>query len=60
MLFDPPPTPGANGGPIIDERSAVVGVVLGTMMDRGSRGWGVPSETIFDVCPSNPLSDLPP
>jgi len=25
MLFDPPPTPGANGGPIIDERSAVVG-----------------------------------
>jgi hypothetical protein len=54
MLFDPPPTPGASGGPIIDERSgAVVGVVLGTMMDnkmQGLRGWGVPSETIFDVC----------
>ncbi|KAJ7900094.1 hypothetical protein B0H14DRAFT_3080476 [Mycena olivaceomarginata] len=41
------------GGPIVDEESgAVVGVMLGTRMDNrveGVRGWGVPSETIFEM-----------
>ncbi|KAF5368477.1 hypothetical protein D9758_002379 [Tetrapyrgos nigripes] len=53
MLFRPLPTAGSSGGPIIDEESgAVVGVMLGTRMDNrieGLRGWGVPSETIFEV-----------
>ena len=53
MLFKPLPTPGSSGGPIVDEESgAVVGVMLGTRMDNrveGVRGWGVPSETIFEV-----------
>ncbi|KAF7339676.1 hypothetical protein MSAN_02182600 [Mycena sanguinolenta] len=53
MLFSPLPTPGSSGGPIVDEESgAVVGVVLGTRMDNrveGVRGWGVPSETIFEM-----------
>lgn len=53
MLFKPPPTAGSSGGPIIDEGSgAVVGVMLGTRMDNrveGLRGWGVPSESIFEV-----------
>ncbi|KAJ7275285.1 hypothetical protein B0H12DRAFT_1086577, partial [Mycena haematopus] len=53
MLFSPLPTPGSSGGPIVDEESgAVVGVMLGTRMDNrveGVRGWGVPSETIFEM-----------
>lgn len=53
MLFKPPPTAGSSGGPIIDEETgAVVGVMLGTRMDNrveGLRGWGVPSESIFEV-----------
>ncbi|KAK0473195.1 hypothetical protein IW261DRAFT_1423734 [Armillaria novae-zelandiae] len=53
LLFTPLPTMGSSGGPIIDEESgAVVGVMLGTRMDNrveGVRGWGVPSETIFEV-----------
>lgn len=53
MFFEPLPTPGSSGGPIVDEESgAVVGVMLGTRMDNrvvGVRGWGVPSETIFEV-----------
>jgi hypothetical protein len=53
MLFEPHPTPGSSGGPIVDEETgAVVGVMLGTRMDSevdGLRGWGVPSEMIFEV-----------
>ncbi|TFY74658.1 hypothetical protein EWM64_g9354 [Hericium alpestre] len=53
MLFTPPPTAGSSGGPIIDEESgAVVGVMLGSRMDsvaEGVRGWGVPSEAIFEM-----------
>ncbi|KAJ7783502.1 hypothetical protein DFH07DRAFT_787991 [Mycena maculata] len=53
LLFSPLPTPGSSGGPIVDEESgAVVGIVLGTRMDNrveGVRGWGVPSETIFEM-----------
>ncbi|KDQ63858.1 hypothetical protein JAAARDRAFT_393688 [Jaapia argillacea MUCL 33604] len=53
MLFKPPPTAGSSGGPIVDEESgAVVGVMLGTRMDNqieGVRGWGVPSEAIFEM-----------
>ncbi|KAK7064431.1 hypothetical protein R3P38DRAFT_2824474 [Favolaschia claudopus] len=53
MFFSPLPTPGSSGGPIVDEDSgAVVGVVLGTRMDNrveGVRGWGVPSESIFEM-----------
>ncbi|PBK77040.1 hypothetical protein ARMSODRAFT_1012241 [Armillaria solidipes] len=52
LLFTPLPTMGSSGGPIIDDESgAVVGVMLGTRMDNrveGVRGWGVPSETIFE------------
>ncbi len=53
MLFQPLPTTGSSGGPIVDESTgAVVGVMLGTLMDssiKGMRGWGVPAETIFEV-----------
>jgi len=53
LLFEPLPTPGSTGGPIVDEETgAVVGVMLGTRMDNrveGVRGWGVPSETIFEM-----------
>ncbi|KAJ3718265.1 hypothetical protein C8R42DRAFT_675522 [Lentinula raphanica] len=53
LLFSPLPTAGSSGGPIIDaETGAVIGVMLGTRMDNrveGSRGWGVPSETIFEM-----------
>ncbi|KAJ7655063.1 hypothetical protein DFH06DRAFT_1201501 [Mycena polygramma] len=53
MLFSPLPTPGSSGGPIVHEESgAVVGVMLGTRMDNrveGVRGWGVPSETVFEM-----------
>jgi len=53
MLFKPLPTPGSSGGPIVDEDSgAVVGMMLGTRMDNrieGVRGWGVPSEMIFEM-----------
>ncbi|KAF8971582.1 hypothetical protein BDZ97DRAFT_1252714 [Flammula alnicola] len=56
LLFTPLPTAGSSGGPIIDEESgAVVGVMLGTRMDNrveGVRGWGVPSESIFEVSES--------
>jgi S1-C subfamily serine protease len=53
LLFTPVPTPGSSGGPIVDEESgAIVGVVLGSRTDFGSeeRGFGVPSEAIFEVC----------
>jgi len=53
MHFQPLPTTGSSGGPIVDESTgAVVGVMLGTRMDssiEGVRGWGVPAETIFEV-----------
>lgn len=53
LMFEPPPTPGSSGGPIIDEESgAVVGVILGTRQDlgiQGLRGWGVPAEAIFEM-----------
>lgn len=53
LLFDPPPTPGSSGGPIVDEETgAVIGVMLGTQLQNrveGVRGWGVPAETIFEV-----------
>lgn len=53
MLFTPHPTPGSSGGPIIEEASgAVVGVMLGSRMNNrveGLRGWGVPSESIYEV-----------
>ncbi|KAK0465345.1 uncharacterized protein EV420DRAFT_1513952 [Desarmillaria tabescens] len=53
LLFTPLPTMGSSGGPIVDDESgAVVGVMLGTRMDNrveGVRGWGVPSETIFEM-----------
>ncbi|KII93456.1 hypothetical protein PLICRDRAFT_99929 [Plicaturopsis crispa FD-325 SS-3] len=53
MLFKPLPLAGSSGGPIVDEQSgAVVGVMLGTRMDNrveGTRGWGVPAETIFEM-----------
>ena len=53
LHFDPPPTPGSSGGPIIDEESgSVIGVMLGTQLVsqvEGTRGWGVPSEMIFEV-----------
>ena len=53
MLFQPLPTTGSSGGPIVDENTGgVVGVMLGTRMDssvEGVRGWGVPSEIIFEV-----------
>ncbi|KXN84791.1 hypothetical protein AN958_12085 [Leucoagaricus sp. SymC.cos] len=53
LLFKPYPTPGSSGGPIIEESSgAVVGVTLGSRMDNrveGMRGWGVPSEAIYEM-----------
>ncbi|KAI0271509.1 hypothetical protein BC834DRAFT_859961 [Gloeopeniophorella convolvens] len=53
MLFQPLPTAGSSGGPIVDENTgAVIGVMLGTRMDssvEGVRGWGVPAETIFEM-----------
>lgn len=53
MLFEPLPTAGTSGGPIVDEETgAVVGVILGTRMDNrveGVRGWGSPAESIFEV-----------
>ncbi|KAF7982039.1 hypothetical protein HWV62_30304 [Athelia sp. TMB] len=53
LLFEPLPTAGSSGGPIIDEETgAVVGVILGTRMDNrveGVRGWGSPAESIFEL-----------
>ena len=53
LLFEPPPTAGSSGGPIVDEESgAVVGVMLGTRMDNrveGLRGWGVPLEVAYEM-----------
>ena len=53
LHFEPPPTPGSSGGPIVDEESgSVIGVMLGTQLVsqvEGVRGWGVPSEMIFEV-----------
>jgi hypothetical protein len=53
MHFQPLPTTGSSGGPIVDETTgAVVGVMLGTQMHssiEGVRGWGVPAEAIFEV-----------
>ena len=66
MFFDTPPTAGSSGGPIVDEDTgAVVGVILGSRMDsqlEGMRGWGVPSEAIFEVrvSPNIPIALLSP
>ncbi|KAI0768470.1 hypothetical protein BD413DRAFT_430127, partial [Trametes elegans] len=53
LHFDPPPTPGSSGGPIIDEESgAVIGVILGTQLVsqvQGVRGWGAPAEMIYEM-----------
>jgi len=53
MLFTPSPTAGSSGGPIVDEVSgAVVGMMLGSRQDdrvHGVRGWGIPSEIIYEV-----------
>jgi S1-C subfamily serine protease len=53
MLFTPFPTAGSSGGPVVDEESGVVvGMMLGSRMDshvQGVRGWGIPSETIYEV-----------
>lgn len=56
MLFNPPPTPGSSGGPIVDEESgAVVGIMLGSRVDEetgrlgGVRGWGIPGETVYEM-----------
>ncbi|PIL32150.1 hypothetical protein GSI_06856 [Ganoderma sinense ZZ0214-1] len=53
LHFDPPPTPGSSGGPIVDEESgSVIGVVLGTQLVNqveGVKGWGVPAEMIFEM-----------
>lgn len=53
MLFTPFPTSGSSGGPVVDEETgAVVGMMLGSRMDshvHGVRGWGIPSETIFEM-----------
>ncbi|EIN13568.1 hypothetical protein PUNSTDRAFT_56321 [Punctularia strigosozonata HHB-11173 SS5] len=55
LLFHPPPTAGSSGGPIVDQESgAVVGIMQGHRMDYASRvegikGWGVPSEAVFEV-----------
>ncbi|KAI0762804.1 hypothetical protein C8Q74DRAFT_1371790 [Fomes fomentarius] len=53
LHFDPSPTAGSSGGPIIDEESgSVIGVVLGTQLVNqveGVRGWGVPAEMIFEM-----------
>ncbi|KZT21694.1 hypothetical protein NEOLEDRAFT_1158121 [Neolentinus lepideus HHB14362 ss-1] len=53
LMFQPVPTPGSSGGPIVDEESgAVIGVILGTRQDlgiQGLRGWGVPAEVIFEM-----------
>ncbi|RPD81810.1 hypothetical protein L226DRAFT_541444 [Lentinus tigrinus ALCF2SS1-7] len=53
LHFDPPPTPGSSGGPIIDEESgSVIGVILGTQLVNqveGVRGWGVPAEMIYEM-----------
>ncbi|KAF9560208.1 hypothetical protein CPC08DRAFT_708260 [Agrocybe pediades] len=53
LLFTPLPTAGSSGGSILDKDSgAVIGVMLGTRMDNrveGVRGWGVPSEAIFEM-----------
>ncbi|VDB99597.1 unnamed protein product [Peniophora sp. CBMAI 1063] len=53
MLFEPLPTPGSSGGPIVNEETgAVVGVMLSTRMYNhveGTRGWGVPAEMIYEM-----------
>ncbi|KAM5538211.1 hypothetical protein V8D89_008098 [Ganoderma adspersum] len=53
LHFDPPPTSGSSGGPIVDEESgSVIGVVLGTQLVNqveGVKGWGVPAEMIFEM-----------
>jgi hypothetical protein len=53
MLFTPFPTAGSSGGPIVDEETgAVIGMMLGSRLDdvvQGTRGWGIPSETIYEV-----------
>lgn len=63
MLFDPPPTPGSSGGPIVEEESgAVIGMVLGTQMRNrleGVSGWGAPSELIFEVCYRRVIPAMP-
>ncbi|KAG8952008.1 hypothetical protein FRC04_005341 [Tulasnella sp. 424] len=53
MIFSPPPTPGTSGAPIIDvEAGSVIGMVTGSRMYNrveGLKGWGTPSEAIFEV-----------
>ena len=62
MHFQPLPTTGSSGGPIVDESTgAVVGVMLGTRMDssiEGVHGWGVPAESIFEVRAERSLAPL--
>ncbi|KAI0757188.1 hypothetical protein C8Q80DRAFT_1092831 [Daedaleopsis nitida] len=53
LHFEPPPTPGSSGGPIIcEETGSVIGVILGNQLVNqveGVRGWGVPAEMIFEM-----------
>ncbi|KAG9050384.1 hypothetical protein FS837_005729 [Tulasnella sp. UAMH 9824] len=53
MIFSPPPTPGTSGAPMIDvEAGNVIGMVTGSRMYNrveGLKGWGTPSEAIFEV-----------
>ncbi|TFK76879.1 hypothetical protein BDN72DRAFT_753719 [Pluteus cervinus] len=53
LFFTPLPSEGSSGGPIIDEETgAVIGIMLGTRMDsrvEGLKGWGVPSEVVYEV-----------
>jgi S1-C subfamily serine protease len=53
MMFTPPPTSGASGGPLIDETGTVIGIVLGSRWEGGPKGravgLGVPAEAIFEV-----------
>ncbi|KAH9944547.1 uncharacterized protein BXZ73DRAFT_39335 [Epithele typhae] len=53
LHFEPPPTAGSSGGPIVDEESgSVIGVVLGTQLVsqvEGVRGWAAPAEMIYEM-----------
>lgn len=52
MLFRPIPSKGSSGGPLVSDNGSVIGVVSGSRMDNaveGIRGWGTPSEAIYEV-----------